>query len=398
VGERPEAPASVGLRPARATRVIGVPIDGATCRRLLEPVGFQLAGGEDTAEDTMVVQVPSWRSDVVREVDLVEEVARLHGYDALPSEIRPFRPGRAPDHPLVPVIGRLQRALAGAGLFEARPLPFVAGQDDTHVRLLNPLAENEAHLRTSVIGSLARRAEHNLAHKVGDVRLFEVGTVFTRSAHARPTEQLRVAALVMGRRRPPHFTEPKPPHWDAWDAKALAELVAAVAFPGRAVALLPAGEGTVLWRIAVDGTAVGTVEEVPLDAPVWAAPAFAVELTLGDVERMAGEPATEGVGAPQYRPLPVTPAAEFDLALLVPVEMPAAAVETVLRRTAGELLEALELFDEFRGAGVPDGQRSLAWRLVFRHPERTLRDKEIEGRRARLVRALQEELNVHVRA
>jgi phenylalanyl-tRNA synthetase beta chain len=153
----------------------------------------------------------------------------------------------------------------------------------------------------------------------------------------------------------------------------------------------------VLWTIEVDGSFRGTVAQVPLDAPPWAAPAYAVELALGDVERMAGEPVAPSAGVPQYRALPATPAAEFDLALLVPMDTPAAAVEAVLRRSAGELLETLELFDEFRGAGVPEGQRSLAWRLVFRHPERTLRDKEIEGRRARLIRSLEEELHVHVR-
>ncbi len=99
----------------------------------------------------------------------------------------------------------------------------------------------------------------------------------------------------------------------------------------------------------------------------------------------------------QYRALPTTPAAEFDLALLVPDDLPAADVERVLRTGGGDMLERLELFDEFRGAGVPGGMRSLAWRLTFRHPERTLRDKEIEGRRTQLLKSLENQLGVKPR-
>jgi phenylalanyl-tRNA synthetase beta chain len=98
-----------------------------------------------------------------------------------------------------------------------------------------------------------------------------------------------------------------------------------------------------------------------------------------------------------YRAIPTMPAAELDLALLVPVGVTAAEVETVIRRTSGELLERLELFDEFRGQGIPDGHRSVAWRLTFRHPDRTLRDKEVEGRRDKLLRTLENELRVRQR-
>jgi phenylalanyl-tRNA synthetase beta chain len=96
--------------------------------------------------------------------------------------------------------------------------------------------------------------------------------------------------------------------------------------------------------------------------------------------------------------LSTTPAAEFDLALLVPDNTAAATVEAALRTAGGELLERVQLFDEFRGAGVPEGVRSLAWRLTWRHPERTLRDKEIEGRRSRLLEILDKELGIRPRA
>jgi phenylalanyl-tRNA synthetase beta chain len=100
----------------------------------------------------------------------------------------------------------------------------------------------------------------------------------------------------------------------------------------------------------------------------------------------------------RYRPLPTTPASEFDLALLVPDGVTAADVERVIRSAAGDLLERLVAFDVYEGAGVDAGHRSVAWRLTLRHPERTLRDKEIDGRRARILSSLQTELNVRQRS
>ena len=100
----------------------------------------------------------------------------------------------------------------------------------------------------------------------------------------------------------------------------------------------------------------------------------------------------------KYRPLPATPASAFDLALLLPPAVRAADVERVIRTAAGDLLERLAAFDEYEGSGVEAGHRSVAWRLTLRHPERTLRDKEIEGRRAKILSALQNELNVRQRS
>jgi phenylalanyl-tRNA synthetase beta chain len=174
------------------------------------------------------------------------------------------------------------------------------------------------------------------------------------------------------------------------------------------VELEPVGDGDLLWRIAIGGAPRGEVRRVPLDAPVWASPAFGVELTLGAMSNAdvapAGEHAHGAVApvttrpAPKYRPLPTTPASEFDLALLVPEGVRAVDVERVIRAAAGELLERLVAFDVYDGAGVEAGHRSVAWRLTLRHPERTLRDKEIDGRRAKVLSALQNELNVRQRS
>jgi phenylalanyl-tRNA synthetase beta chain len=149
------------------------------------------------------------------------------------------------------------------------------------------------------------------------------------------------------------------------------------------------------------------VRRVPLDAPVWAAPAFGIELSMGEIDSTEVAPRGKsdyrafGRSHPtvsRYQAVPSTPASVFDLALLVPEGVTADQVEGVVRRVSGKLLERFELFDRYVGQGVEPGHRSLAWRLTFRHAERTLRDKEIDARRADILRALADELNVRQRA
>ena len=406
----PRTPAPLRLRVARIARVLGAPITAQETISLLRSIGFLVdwVPGTEMLHGDQELQVipPSWRVDIVHEVDLIEEVARLHGYDTFSSELRPFRIGTVPDAPIELLASRLRTALANAGLFEVRPMPFVSGGEG-YVRVRNPLAENEAFLRRAILESLARRAEHNLSHMQGNIRLFEIGNVFLPSSERLPHEEVRVGALLMGARRPPHFTEPKPPAFDEWDAKAIAELIAETVFPGRALTLVPR-DGDTLWDIEIEDRRVGEVTRVHLDAPVWASPAFGIELTLESVVSAdvappgrAAHVRAAGTRGPApvtpFRALPVTPAAEFDLALLVPNDMATASVEAVIRKHAGDLLERVVLFDEFRGAGLPPGTRSVAWRLTFRHPERTLRDKEVSGRREKLLRALEEELGVRQR-
>ncbi len=399
-GDVPRPP--LVLRVTRVTRVLGISLEPARITELLRSIGCV---ADVEAEGIIHVIAPSWRRDLVAEVDLIEEVARLHGYDALPDAIQPYRPGTSRDAPLWVTAARLRDVLVAAGLMEVRPTPFVAG-GDSHVRVLNPLAENEAHLRRTLMESLARRAEYNLSHMQRNVRIFEVGSAFAPGADVLPDETARVALLVMGDREPAHFTNAKPGQIDAWDAKFLAEQVGSVIAHG-AVELRASEDDDALWLVIIDGQERGRVTRVPLDAPVWAAPAFGVEIVLGDVpngdvapvgEHAHGD-ATAIVPRQQkgYRPLPTTPASEFDLALLVPEGVRAADVETTIRQAAGDLLERLVAFDVYEGEGVEAGHRSVAWRLTLRHPERTLRDKEIEGRRAKILSALQNELHVRQR-
>jgi phenylalanyl-tRNA synthetase beta chain len=287
-----------------------------------------------------------------------------------------------------------------------RPMPFVSADDATHVRVSNPLAENEPHLRRVIVETLALRAQHNLSRMEGNLRLFEIGAVFAKGEGALPRESLHAGVLIMGASRPPHFTEPKPPAYDAWDARRIGERIAERV---HGVAKAVPGEGDVLWTLEAHGQEVGRVLRLALDRPVWAEEAFGVEVWMGAMDNgnvappHQHVPATGGDDNPprvhrRFRPLPTFPAAEFDLALLLPATVSAADVDRVIRATAGPLLEQLSVFDEFRGAGLPDGYRSVAWRLTFRDATRTLRDKEVEGRRSKILQTLEKDLGIRPRS
>ncbi len=399
---------TIELRTSRVAKLLGEAVPADEIEALLRSIGFDA----DRKGDDFAVTVPTWRLDVAAEVDLIEEVARLRGYDSFPTEIRPFRPGNVGDDPQWVTSKRLRELLVGMGMLEVRPMPFVSGGEG-FARVGNPLAENEAYLRREVLDTLARRAEYNLARMHRDIRIFEIGSVFTPRAQALPSEELRVALLVMGRRQPAHFTDPKSADFDAWarygewDAKGLAELIAADAYPSAAVATRPSETEGALWDVLADERVIGTVRRVALDAPVWAAPAFGVELSLGAIDSADVAPRGESAYRPfarpvpsvtRYQAVPSTPASELDLALLVPDDVRAEQIEANIRKTAGRLLEKLELFDRYVGQGVEPGHRSLAWRLTFRHAERTLREKEIEARRSEILKALADELNVRQRS
>jgi phenylalanyl-tRNA synthetase beta chain len=382
---------AIRVRPERITRVLGERITDEDIEKYLTSIEFVV----NRDGDGLLVTPPGFRADVEGEIEVIEEIARLHGYDRFSSDLRPFRPGTVPDAPLELISRKVRAECVAAGLYEARPMPFVRNGDDS-LRVRNPLAEDEAYLRTDLLESLARRVEFNFAHMQKDVRLFEVGTVFTleREKSGAPGERMHAAAVIAGNRRPVHFTEPRPPHYDEWDAKGLALAVATASYEGAEAECVPS-VGDSLWTVTIDDIAVGSVQRLQVDAPVWAPAVYGIEVDL-EVEAVRKKLEGRRKGR-RFDPIPSMPAMEIDLALLVPESVTAKETGDTIRASAGELLESLELFDEFRGAGIPEGMRSLAWRLTFRHPERTLRDREIQGRTAKILGTLEEALGIRQR-
>lgn len=395
VQSRPWETTTVSLRLSRLERVLGVPFTADRVNDLLEPLGFELEAEDD---DTLRVTIPSWRgADVTREVDLVEEVARRHGFHRFPDDLGAFRPGNVPDHPLFRLEDRLRDHLVASGWYEAQTPAFVP-ESEGEVRLQNPLSREEPVLRRELAPSLLRRIEYNLARGNRNVRLFELGTSFRSGGEdGRPREEARLAVVLTGDRAPRHWSAP-PEALDLWDLKVLLEECAALAWgghvrlePGPAEGF-PGVEGAAWSVVHEEGRILGgggIVAPSRLDLPPWAGDVLAFELGLPSAP-----------GSPKdvtMRALPGHPGSERDLALLVPVDVPAGDLLERARSAAGEHLESVEIFDVYQGEGVPEGRRSLALRFRFRAAGRTLTDDEVESATRAITHRLAEEWGVHVR-
>jgi phenylalanyl-tRNA synthetase beta chain len=377
----PSHPPRIFLRPARVTQVLGVELPWAELERHLVAIGATVVSKPD--DGRIAVDVPGWRPDLSREIDLIEEVARLHGYDSFPSDLRRFRVGNLPDAPEEAVSGSVRRGLVAEGFYEVVSLPMGAADGEGSVRLLNPLAADEAWLRRRLLPGLVRLVEANWANRVPDVRLFEIGTAFASGVPSeRPREERRVAAVLTGRREPPHWTA-APATFDIWDLKGRLETAAALAIPDAEVQV----EGQALVVRDRTGRVVGSGGPLAADAPPWAAPLFGFELLIDPAPRRPVP----------FTPLPTTPSSERVLALLLPEGVRTRQVEDVLRKAGDGLLERVEVESDYRGPELPGGTRSVAFRLTFRDADRTLRDREVDEAEARILGALAAELGIQRR-
>src|SRR5882672_6491431 len=332
----PQQPRAVFLREARVSQLLGVPVPRKEVERLLSAVGFVAA----PKDDRLAVQVPGWRPDVSREVDLIEEVARLRGYDSFPDELRLYRPGTVPDAPSELTLGRIREQLAREGLLEARTLSLGPPDSPDAIAVQNPLSVEESHLRSRMLPGLTRRVEHNWRVGERDIRLFEAGVVFRKGKGALPDEQLWLGIVLTGARRPPHWTDgggSKVPDMDIWDLKRHFELAVGLGGPGKVAVIRPAADGAGWQAVDGEGVVVGWAGPVEADAPKWAGPLHGLEVRV----TVAPAPLV------RYQPIPTQPAVSRDASLVVPQGVTAAAMEAVLRKTGGALLTRLDVLDEY---------------------------------------------------
>ncbi|MCY3611618.1 MAG: phenylalanine--tRNA ligase subunit beta [Gemmatimonadetes bacterium] len=407
---RPWVPPVVGLRPSRASHVLGVDFTPDAISKLLFPLGYKV---EAAGADRLDVTVPGHRTcDTLREVDLIEEVARTHGYDAFPEVMSAARAGTVPDHPLFQLEDRLRGLLAANGISEAQT-PALGPKQHGDVALLNPMSRDEGYLRRDRFPGLLTHVERNMSRGVRDVRLFEIGTAFAPSEDGPPFESSRVAVVLTGGRTPAHWSSRAEP-FDVHDIAGVLGLITREACPDAAV--VPAGRraggptngrtdvpaggqaqqlfvpGRCYEVVSGSGEVVGWGGQVRpelLDLPRWAGPVVGGEVVL------------PAVPAPQpdvtARDLPDQPAVQRDMAFLVPAGTAAGEVLDAARRAAGRLLETGDVFDVYEGEDLPPGMRSVALRLRFRARGRTLTDREVDKTCRRVVRTVKEKTGVEPR-
>jgi phenylalanyl-tRNA synthetase beta chain len=400
-------PRTIRLRIERMADLLGEAIPAQRAREILESLGFGVEG----VGDRLDVTVPHHRrDDVTREVDLIEEVARIDGMERLPATLPSRQDGGGGLTGAQRARRQVEDALADHGLLEVVGWSFQSPEvadrlrlpaDDRRrraVRLQNPLSSEQSAMRTLLLGSLLDAAAHNAAHHALDLRLFETGAVYVDDdAGPLPDERRHVGVLLVGAARPRSWRTPAPPPADLFAAKALLAAlldtlrvgwsVEPVAepflHPGRAAVVRGPGDELLGW--------LGEVH--PLVCRTWeleAAAAF--ELDLDPVAELAA------AAVPVYRELTAYPAVREDLAVVVPDSVPAAAVVDVVRRAGGRELSRADVFDVYRGSQVGEGRVSLALALEFRAPDRTLTDNEAAAHRERIAAALADELGGTLRA
>jgi phenylalanyl-tRNA synthetase beta chain len=392
---QPPAPRTVSMRPARAAALLGMGVSEIEARQALGHL--RLPATENG--DRLTVEVPSYRVDLEREVDLIEEVGRVTGYDRVPSTLPGVRQagGFTPPQRFR---RRLRDVLSGSGLFETVSTSFAAaaelerlGQLSEAVRIANPVSEDDAYLRPSLVPGLLRAARRNVAHRRASVRLFEVGRAFL--AGDPPLEQERVAVVLTG---------PASEGWpgegreqqDFLDARGLLEhLLGSVGVRSWALGKPPGGP----WHpgrsaaVAVGGAPAGLLGELhPRVAQAFDLPGRVAALELAVPPLVA---AAEGPVA--YRDVSRFPPVRRDVAFEVDREVPAGVVLDHLTQAAGELLDRASLFDVFEGEPIPEGKRSLAFALDLRAPDRTLTDEEADRVVGAVAKRLAAELGAQLR-
>jgi len=397
-------PKTIALRDARVAGVLGVEIPRETSAEILSALEFTTT----PADDGLGVTVPAFRrSDVTREADLIEEVARINGLDKLPSTLPSRHEAHAQLTPRQKLRRRASDLLSSQGLHEIVGWSFTSpeladrlrlGADHPlrhAVELANPLSSELSLLRTTLLGSLLDTARHNRARGAGTVRCFEAGSVYLPSAERQlPHEPHHLGSMLLGSARPPTWRDSHPRAVDFFAIKGtLAGLLDGLRVPWTVV---PGGEPFLhpgrSASILADGEPAGWIGEIhPLVAAAWdlSETVAAFELDLDAVP----VPVT-----PLYREVSGFPDVREDLAVVVSEQVTAAEVTDAVRGAGGSLLVAVEVFDVYRDPEkLGAGNVSLALRLTYRAADRTLTDAEVAERRQEISSALERELGGRIR-
>ena len=395
----------IALRPSRVNALLGTQLSSAEIADLLTRLQLTVTDG-----DPLRLRVPTFRQDLQREIDLVEEVARACGYANIPESLPTANAGVGglpPDLAFERDVRTLMRglglsesvtsslespeALARLALPEAHPLTQA-------VVLSNAKTIDRSQLRTTLLTSLLAVVAHNRRHGISDVSIFDLGRVYrTRGGDDLPDQPQHLGLAVTGvMERGRWTTSREAERWDFYALKGLLESLLesiAGAPPAFAPESHPALRPGRAAQITLGEDAVGYFGELKAevaDAHDLPDPVYVAELDL-DLLR------AHAAGDVHYQSFSRFPAVTRDVAFLLPRDVPAQQAETIIRESAGDHLEALALFDAFEGAPLPKDQRNLAFSLTFRRPDRTLNDEEVEAFMEKIRAGLRDQLGARIR-
>jgi phenylalanyl-tRNA synthetase beta chain len=386
----------LSVRPIRASLVIGNDVSADDVVGSLGRLGLEAGRSGEVVE----FEVPGYRVDLEQEIDAIEEVARIQGYDRLGSTLPAIKqPGGVQRS-----YGRRRRvreALVRAGLRESTSFSFASaadlelmGHDETEaIRVINPLASDQAFLRTSLLPGVLRAVRRNLARQVRSVGIFEVGRVFGVTGNG-PEEREHAAFVLAGEALPAFPGQGR--EFDFFDAKGVAaSLMESLGVKDWDVGgpadrpFHPARSAL----ITVDGAYAGVLGELhPSVTEEWDLP---IRTAVGELNASALSGHAEETVT--YAEVPRFPPVRRDLAFILPGDTPAGAVEQALVEAGEGLVASIMLFDVYSGGGIPEGKKSLAFSVDFRAPDRTLTDEEAEQAVRRMVARVERDLGGELR-
>jgi len=370
-------PQKIGLRAKSIERILGTGIPIAEAVKILKRLGFKCVKAQ---KSSAMIEVPLYRArDIEREIDLIEEVVRIRGYEKIGTSFPRVSRADAAADAVNGLKLRTREILAGCGLSEAVTFSLVGPEmaGPKAIVVSNPMTAEESVMRTAVLPSLMKVLSHNLRHQIDDIRIFEVGTVYLPSSGRLPEERLSLAGVMCGK------------GIDFYEIKGVIEnLIGTLAgtwslesvaddryHPGKSAAIIGGKADRLLGRF-------GALH--PETAKKWdiKQEVFAFEI---DLQALAGA----GERKKNYRPLPKFPKVERDLAMFVPPGTASKSIIGAIRKTGGELVEDVRLFDRY--------QNSQAYRISFRDPARTLTDEEVSRKFDAIIAELEANLGVKIR-
>ncbi len=409
---RPRKTVQITLRHRKVNELLGIELRPEEIEYYLGQLGLKKVsrqatpvGQPQTEPEPVVFEVPSWRPDLKREADLIEEVCRLHGVEKIPAASPRGGLGSHPFDRLHDEIQEVRRILCGLGLDECqgqslinRTAARLVTEENRLIELERPLSQEMDVLRPSLLPGLLDILRHNHNRKLYDVALFEIGKVFWHSEKG-PTEARRLGIALMGRRNPLFWGEgSEGPQFDLFDLKGILETFCEqFGLPELSYRRRPEPTPLFIQSATIhlpNGQEIGQIGQVlpPLARRYdIRLPIFLAELDLETLLPLRRK-------TPRYQPLPAFPEVRRDVALVVPEEVTHAQILEVLRKAKIPHMERIELFDVYRGPKIPSGHKSLAYAVTYRSRERTLRDEEVNRAHEQLIQILQKELGATVRA
>jgi len=418
---KPASGKTIALRHEKVAQLLGVQLRPEEIEYYLAQLGLKAVNrkarpvGEETKPEPVSFVIPSFRVDLKCEVDLIAEVARLHGVDKIPGTAPRGAIGSNAFDSVYDEIGEVRRMLTGSGPNEAQGQTLVANAEcrmpnDQLVRLTNPLSSDMDVLRPSLLPGLLHSLRHNIARKNYDVALFEIGRVFQqRAASVSPAkgtrqdaggtlEERRVAIAVTGQRNATFWSGgERDAKFDGSDLKGIVEELLEQ-FGVRGVTYARRSEPTTLF---IESATISLGGKLPLGEMGQVSPLLAKKYDLRDAVFMAelnlDQLLARRNASKSFKTLPQFPSIRRDVAMLVPEATTHDAVLGAVKQAKPQNLEAVELFDVFRGKNIPEGQKSMAYAFTYRSADKTLTDAEVNAAHEKVVEQFKGLLQASVR-